>query len=73
MLVIVIITELFIEATGGSCPSILIFVIAMLHNLSFFSYIRMVEPLVIAEYYSCGGKEYETKNRPRHFAQLEEW
>ena len=37
------------------------------------SYRRMVEPLVIAEYYSCGGKEYETKNRPRHFAQLEEW
>nr|KYP39804.1 Peroxidase 31 [Cajanus cajan] len=37
------------------------------------SYRRMVEPLVIAEYYSNGGKDYMTKNRPKHFVLLEEW
>ncbi|CAJ1946830.1 unnamed protein product [Sphenostylis stenocarpa] len=37
------------------------------------SYRKMVEPLAIAEYYSNGGKDYVTKNRPEHFALLEEW
>ncbi|KAJ1381085.1 Fungal lipase-like domain [Sesbania bispinosa] len=37
------------------------------------NYRRMVEPLVIAQYYRDGGKDYVTKARPKHFKQLEEW
>ncbi|XP_027358809.1 senescence-associated carboxylesterase 101-like [Abrus precatorius] len=37
------------------------------------SYRRMVEPLTIAEYYRDGGKDYVTKNRPKHFILLEKW
>ncbi|KAK7268812.1 hypothetical protein RIF29_21521 [Crotalaria pallida] len=36
-------------------------------------YRRMVEPLVIADYYREGGKDYVTKERSKHFDKLEEW
>ncbi|CAJ1946828.1 unnamed protein product [Sphenostylis stenocarpa] len=36
------------------------------------AYMRMVEPLAIAEYYIDGGKYY-VNNRPKHFLELEQW
>ncbi|XP_057447510.1 senescence-associated carboxylesterase 101-like isoform X2 [Lotus japonicus] len=37
------------------------------------TYRRMVEPLAIAQYYKDGGEDYVTKERSKHFKQLEEW
>ncbi|XP_061369730.1 senescence-associated carboxylesterase 101-like isoform X2 [Gastrolobium bilobum] len=37
------------------------------------NYRRMVEPLVIAKYYSEGGKDYVTEKRSKHFKLLEDW
>ena len=37
------------------------------------TYRRMVEPLVIAQYYRDGGKDYVNKQRSKHFKTLEEW
>lgn len=37
------------------------------------NYRRMVEPLIIAEYYREGGRDYVTKKRSKHFEKLEQW
>ncbi|XP_061369746.1 senescence-associated carboxylesterase 101-like [Gastrolobium bilobum] len=37
------------------------------------NYRRMVEPLVIAKYYSEGGKDYATEKRSKHFKLLDDW
>lgn len=37
------------------------------------NYRRMVEPLIIAEYYREGGRDYVTKKRSKHFEKLEKW
>ncbi|CAL0321780.1 unnamed protein product [Lupinus luteus] len=37
------------------------------------NYRRMVEPLVIAEYYRDKGQDYENKKRSTHFKKLEQW
>lgn len=37
------------------------------------TYMRMVEPLIIARYYRQGGKDHVTKKRAQNFVLLEEW